>query len=186
MSWAKKIKEYRRDHGYTQRDLAEKFGVDVGTISRWERGLSVPHAELRKRFASVYIDATDQAVINFLRAPGVFGSLNSEDKCLFVGQASQMLAPNANIVGSHPFRYTPYQYEDTIGKVGSRLLRGDVSNIIYEGPIDRPYNSDGPPFLRVTCTPIVHSRRFMFFAVPIDPTPARTTVLDWDGIVSEI
>lgn len=33
-----KIKKYREEVGLLQRDLAEKIGVDKGTISRWERG----------------------------------------------------------------------------------------------------------------------------------------------------
>ena len=36
------ISELRREHGITQRDLAEKIGVSDKTISKWETGRSIP------------------------------------------------------------------------------------------------------------------------------------------------
>lgn len=46
------IREFRRRLGWTQWDLAERLGVDQGTVSRWERGVESPRpgssAELRR------------------------------------------------------------------------------------------------------------------------------------------
>ncbi|MEY8841796.1 helix-turn-helix transcriptional regulator, partial [Cribrihabitans sp. XS_ASV171] len=36
------IRWFRRRIGWTQLDLAERLGVDQGTISRWERGVEAP------------------------------------------------------------------------------------------------------------------------------------------------
>lgn len=32
------LKEWRKDHGLTQKDAAELFGVTQPTVSNWERG----------------------------------------------------------------------------------------------------------------------------------------------------
>ena len=34
-----KIKKWRLEHGYSQGKLAKALGVDVMTVSRWERGV---------------------------------------------------------------------------------------------------------------------------------------------------
>ena len=42
------VKAIRKKHGWTQADMARKLGVDVGTISRWERSTAQP-SQLAKR-----------------------------------------------------------------------------------------------------------------------------------------
>jgi transcriptional regulator with XRE-family HTH domain len=39
---AKSFREMRKGKGYTQAELASEFGVDVITVSRWERGAVKP------------------------------------------------------------------------------------------------------------------------------------------------
>jgi transcriptional regulator with XRE-family HTH domain len=39
---AKNFKDMRRKKGFSQAELAQEFGVDVMTISRWERGVVSP------------------------------------------------------------------------------------------------------------------------------------------------
>jgi transcriptional regulator with XRE-family HTH domain len=39
---AKSFKDMRRKKGFSQSELAREFGVDVMTISRWERGVVEP------------------------------------------------------------------------------------------------------------------------------------------------
>jgi len=39
---AKSFKDMRRKKGFSQVELAREFGVDVMTISRWERGVVSP------------------------------------------------------------------------------------------------------------------------------------------------
>ncbi len=42
MDWARTIKTYRASRGIIQAELAYDLGVDVTTISRWERGIVEP------------------------------------------------------------------------------------------------------------------------------------------------
>jgi DNA-binding XRE family transcriptional regulator len=38
----KKFKDFRREHCYTQKSLAEKLGVTVTTVKRWEKNINKP------------------------------------------------------------------------------------------------------------------------------------------------
>lgn len=43
------IKQLRESKGWAQIDLALRLGVDQGTVSKWERGISTPRiAQLRE------------------------------------------------------------------------------------------------------------------------------------------
>jgi transcriptional regulator with XRE-family HTH domain len=42
------VGKIRRARGWTQAELAERLGVDVMTVSRWERKLSSPRASTRE------------------------------------------------------------------------------------------------------------------------------------------
>ena len=44
-----KIKQYRKSKGYTQETLAQQLGVVRQTVSKWEKGFSVPDAEMLQR-----------------------------------------------------------------------------------------------------------------------------------------
>ena len=47
------IKNLRKNKGLTQEELASKLNVVRQTVSKWEKGLSVPDAELLKKLAEV-------------------------------------------------------------------------------------------------------------------------------------
>ena len=40
---SEQIREWRKKRGLTQEELAEKIGVAMNTVSRWEIGQSYPH-----------------------------------------------------------------------------------------------------------------------------------------------
>ena len=41
---SKQIKDLRKQHNYTQEELAEKLNTSRQTISKWEKGISEPDA----------------------------------------------------------------------------------------------------------------------------------------------
>lgn len=45
MSFADRLKEYRRDRGFSQEDLAERLGVSRQAIGKWEQGQAYPEME---------------------------------------------------------------------------------------------------------------------------------------------
>lgn len=50
----KNLKRFRKQKGLTQEELAERLHVVRQTISKWEKGLSVPDAELLIRIAEIF------------------------------------------------------------------------------------------------------------------------------------
>lgn len=48
------IKEIRKQKGLTQEDLAIKLNVVRQTISKWEKNLSVPDAELLEKLSDIF------------------------------------------------------------------------------------------------------------------------------------
>lgn len=51
------IKALRKGKGWTQAELAAKLGTDHVTVSRWERGVSVPRPAATRRLKEVFSGA---------------------------------------------------------------------------------------------------------------------------------
>ena len=45
------IRTLRKNRGFTQEDLANRLNVTRQTISKWEKGISVPDAEMLSKLA---------------------------------------------------------------------------------------------------------------------------------------
>lgn len=50
---AENLKKIRKDKGYTQEILAEKLNVVRQTVSKWEKGLSLPDVDMLSKIANV-------------------------------------------------------------------------------------------------------------------------------------
>lgn len=51
--FSENLKTLRKQKGYTQEELAARLNVVRQTVSKWEKGLSVPDAELLLRLAEI-------------------------------------------------------------------------------------------------------------------------------------
>ena len=51
--FAENLKKIRKDKGYTQEILAEKLNVVRQTVSKWEKGLSLPDVDMLSKTANV-------------------------------------------------------------------------------------------------------------------------------------
>lgn len=54
------IKNLRKNKGYTQEELAIRLHVVRQTVSKWEKGLSVPDAQVLQQLADVLDTSVDQ------------------------------------------------------------------------------------------------------------------------------
>ena len=50
--FAENLKKIRKDKGYTQEILAEKLNVVRQTVSKWEKGLSLPDVDMLSTIAN--------------------------------------------------------------------------------------------------------------------------------------
>jgi len=57
-----RIRKYRVDNHYSQRDLANLFGVSVRTIVRWEQNATKPSSEEAQRIAAIMGIPADELV----------------------------------------------------------------------------------------------------------------------------
>jgi len=48
------IKNLRKNKGFTQEELASKLNIVRQTVSKWEKGYSVPDAEMLKKLAEIF------------------------------------------------------------------------------------------------------------------------------------
>lgn len=51
--FAENLKKIRKDKGYTQEILTEKLNVVRETVSKWEKGLSLPDVDMLSKIANV-------------------------------------------------------------------------------------------------------------------------------------
>jgi len=56
---AENIKRYRKEMGFTQEELAERLGITLGTISKWERGSSEPDLDYIMDLAEIFRVSVD-------------------------------------------------------------------------------------------------------------------------------
>ena len=61
---AENIRRHRKDLGFTQEQLAERLGITLGTISKWERGSSAPDLGYLMDLAELFHVSVD-ALIGF-------------------------------------------------------------------------------------------------------------------------
>ena len=90
---AKNIKAIRKQRGMTQEELATRLNVVRQTVSKWEKGLSVPDADLLKRIAEIL--ETD--VSTLLGAP-ISTETNTNEIAEQLSRINEQLATKARMV----------------------------------------------------------------------------------------
>lgn len=51
--FAENLKKIRKDKGYTQEELAKELNVVRQTVSKWEKGLSLPDVDILSKIADI-------------------------------------------------------------------------------------------------------------------------------------
>lgn len=79
--FAENLKKIRKDKGYTQEILAEKLNVVRQTVSKWEKGLSLPDVDMLSKIANVL-----ETVVNIL----LDGQITTTDQSEIVKQLAKI------------------------------------------------------------------------------------------------
>ena len=64
--FAENLKKIRKDKGYTQEALAEKLNVVRQTVSKWEKGLSLPDVDMLSKVAAKWMKKNSSKIANVL------------------------------------------------------------------------------------------------------------------------
>jgi len=107
MSLQERVKELRKEHGWSQGELAERVGADPAQISRYENGRITPSADVVVKLAEVFDVSTDHLLVEdsprrpFRPAEDALGDrlatvaeLSSEDLTLLLGFLDALVTKN--------------------------------------------------------------------------------------------
>lgn len=72
---AENIKKFRKEHSFTQEQLAEMLGVTVGAVYKWEAGLSMPEIRLLMAMADIFEVSVDVLLGYELQSSNVDSSI---------------------------------------------------------------------------------------------------------------
>lgn len=64
MALGERIKTLRKEHGWSQTDLATRIGADAGQISRYENGKITPSADVIIRLAETFDVSCDYLLLD--------------------------------------------------------------------------------------------------------------------------
>ena len=107
MSLQERVKQLRKEQGWSQGELAERVGGDPAQISRYENGRITPSADAVVKLAEVFDVSTDYLLVeDSPRRPlrgaedvlgdrlGTVGELSAEDLTLLVGFLDALVTKN--------------------------------------------------------------------------------------------
>lgn len=55
-----RVRDLRRQRGWTQRELAQRLGVSSGAVANWEVGTRTPNLRTAKKLAELFGVSVDQ------------------------------------------------------------------------------------------------------------------------------
>ena len=107
MSLQERVKQLRKEHGWSQGELAERVGGDPAQISRYENGRITPSADAGVKLAEVFDVSTDDLLVeDSPRRPfrgaedalgdrlGTIGELSADDLTLLLGFLDALVTKN--------------------------------------------------------------------------------------------
>ena len=81
------IKTLRKQKGYTQETLAQQINVVRQTVSKWEKGMSVPDAEMLNTLSELF-----EVPVSTLLGSNIEGKENSEESVQKIDEVAKQLA----------------------------------------------------------------------------------------------
>ncbi|AYB36944.1 helix-turn-helix domain-containing protein [Brevibacillus laterosporus] len=79
MTLGERLKEKRKEYKWTQKEIADKLGVDNTTVSKWESNTYEPDATSLKELAEIYQTSTDYLLNKQSKEENHFSSDDREE-----------------------------------------------------------------------------------------------------------
>jgi DNA-binding XRE family transcriptional regulator len=133
--WARLTKSIRDSHNLSQEQLAEQLGIDQGTVSRWERGLTAPHYDIRKLLDAMARDsglATLGDLAEMVTASPFPMVLVDHDQVVFAASASSGFVADTSIVEQTPVEERAFLQAFIDRLVAAGFWDGRTSRVDYE------------------------------------------------------
>ncbi len=122
MSIGQNIKKYRKEKGYTQRELAERIGVSVQAISKWETDTGAPDVSLVVPLASALEISTD--------------ALFSYDRHVNHNEYETLRKDYANQDVFRDQSYTPQEYETLCNYFSAHPQNSEAASMCLKCLVD--------------------------------------------------
>ncbi|QJC52934.1 helix-turn-helix transcriptional regulator [Paenibacillus albicereus] len=98
--YSERIKKLRKSFNMTQRQLADRLGVDNTTISKWEAGIYEPNSDLLNQLAEIFETTVDNILGRAAAGPAPgdhereFNFFETND-VQFIARSQKNLSPEA-------------------------------------------------------------------------------------------
>ena len=77
---AERLQKIRKEHGYSQEQLADELGVSRQAVSKWERGEASPDTDNLIALARLYSISVDNLLFDSSSEPAVIESMPTEEE----------------------------------------------------------------------------------------------------------
>ena len=104
MSFADRLKEYRRDRGFSQEDLAEQLDVSRQAIGKWEQGQAYPEMEKMLALCGALNVSLDELMADELPAGCRPSSTAPAESILILAENGINLVRCISVICSKPYK----------------------------------------------------------------------------------
>jgi len=145
---AANIKKYRKENGFTQEELAEKLGITLGTISKWERSASEPELDYIMEMAEIFHVSVDVLIGFRMKGLSVDGILDNirtnrntrhfEEALAAADKAIRRFPNNINVVYESACTYLTYWFDNKENKEVLKKAYDGFRHTLDLFPSDNP------------------------------------------------
>ena len=147
------IATLRRQHGYTQEELAERLGISPQAISKWENGHSLPETAQLPALARLLRSTIDAILVPISVAVGDLITFGSYDWRVLEIHGGQALIITERVIEQRAFHHVnePVTWETCDmrqylnGEFYDKFLPGEQAKIVLATVTDRPNPWYGNP-----------------------------------------
>ena len=131
MSFADRLKEYRRDRGFSQEDLADLLDVSRQAIGKWEQGQAYPEVEKLLALCAALHVSMDALMVDELPEGCCAPSPAPAESILILAENEKNLVRCISVMCSKPYKSRPMEPKYALfGITGYTAFEGRHSTLL--------------------------------------------------------